>query len=322
VEKRNVGKSGLRVSAVGLGCNNFGWTLDEEQSRKIIHTALDRGITLFDTAPVYGTNGGESEEILGRALGNRRKDAVVVTKFGVPLDRTGRFNTSRAAIMEEIDASLKRLNTDYIDIYMLHWPDPTTPLQETLRALDDIITAGKARYIGCSNLSAWRLVESKWISRTERLHDFIVTQNEYSLAQREADTSLLPALEEYGVAFMPYAPLANGLLTGKYSAAAPAPEDSRLGKNMWNLANRYLTEDKLQLAESLGRFAADRGHTLLELAISWLLSKSLVCSVIGGATKPGQVATNAAAGTGWRLGPEELVEVDRICRESRRDSRN
>jgi aryl-alcohol dehydrogenase-like predicted oxidoreductase len=322
VEKRNVGKSGLRVSAVGLGCNNFGWTLDEEQSRKIIHTALDLGITLFDTAPVYGANGGESEEILGRALGNRRKDAVVVTKFGVPLDRMGRFNTSRAAIMEEIDASLKRLNTDYIDIYMLHWPDPTTPLQETLRALDDIITAGKARYIGCSNLSAWRLVESKWISRTERLHDFIVTQNEYSLAQREADTSLLPALEEYGVALMPYAPLANGLLTGKYSAAAPAPEDSRLGKNMWNLANRYLTEDKLQLAESLGRFAADRGHTLLELAISWLLSKPLVCSVIGGATKPEQVATNVAAGTGWRLGPEELVEVDRICRESRRDHRN
>lgn len=143
MEKRNVGKSGLRVSAIGLGCNNFGWTLDEQQSRKIIHKALDLGVTLFDTAPVYGKNGGESEEILGRALGNRRKDAVIVTKFGVPLDGTGRFNTSRAAIMQEIDSSLKRLNTDYIDVYMLHWPDPATPLQETLRALDDIVTAGR-----------------------------------------------------------------------------------------------------------------------------------------------------------------------------------
>ncbi len=250
-------------------------------------------------------------------LGTRRKNAVIVSKFGIPLDRTGQFNTSRAAIMDEIEFSLKRLKTDYIDIYMLHWPDASTPMQETLRALDDIVTAGKARYIGCSNLSAWRLVESKWISKTERLHDFIVTQNEYSLAQRELDTSLIPALKEYGVAFMPYAPLANGLLTGKYSEGSDAPQDSRLGKNMWNLADHYLTNSRLRLAGSLSRFAADRGHSLIELAFGWLLTNSLICSVIAGATKPEQVETNVAAGSAWRLNADELAEVDQICREAR-----
>lgn len=314
MEKRNVGKSGLRVSAVGLGCNNFGWLIDADLSERIIHKALDHGVTLFDTAPVYGVKGGESEQILGRALGNQRKDAVILTKFGMTMDRSGRTDTSRAALMREIEASLKRLGTDYVDIYMLHWPDWTTPMEETLRALDDIVAAGKARYIGCSNLPAWRLVEAKWISRTDRLHDFIVSQNEYSLAQRDADTSLLPALKEYGVGFMGYSPLANGLLSGKFSAGAAAPEDTRLGRNMWNLANRYLTDNMLRLAENLGKFAAERGHSLIELAISWQLSNPLICSVIAGASKPEQIEANAAAGTGWRLDPEELAAVDRICR--------
>jgi aryl-alcohol dehydrogenase-like predicted oxidoreductase len=314
VEKRNVGKSGLRVSAVGLGCNNFGWLIDADLSERIIHKALDHGVTMFDTAPVYGVKGGESEQILGRALGNQRKDAVILTKFGMTMDRSGRTDTSRAALMREIEASLKRLGTDYVDIYMLHWPDWTTPMEETLRALDDIVAAGKARYIGCSNLPAWRLVEAKWISRTDRLHDFIVSQNEYSLAQRDADTSLLPALKEYGVGFMGYSPLANGLLSGKFSAGAAAPEDTRLGKNMWNLANRYLTDNMLRLADNLGKFAAERGHSLIELAISWQLSNPLICSVIAGASKPEQIEANAAAGTGWRLDPEELAAVDRICR--------
>ena len=314
MEKRNVGKSGLRVSAVGLGCNNFGWLIDADLSERIIHKALDHGVTLFDTAPVYGVKGGESEQILGRALGNQRKDAVILTKFGMTMDRSGRTDTSRAALMREIEASLKRLGTDYVDIYMLHWPDWTTPMEETLRALDDIVAAGKARYIGCSNLPAWRLVEAKWISRTDRLHDFIVSQNEYSLAQRDADTSLLPALKEYGVGFMGYSPLANGLLSGKFSAGAAAPEDTRLGRNMWNLANRYLTDNMLRLADNLGKFAAERGHSLIELAISWQLSNPLICSVIAGASKPEQIEANAAAGTGWRLDPEELAAVDRICR--------
>lgn len=318
MEQRNVGKSGLRVSAVGLGCNNFGWLIDADISEKIIHKALDLGVTLFDTAPVYGKTGGESEQILGKALGARRQDAVVLTKFGMTLDRSGRTNTSRAALMKEIEASLTRLNTDYIDIYMLHWPDWKTPLDETLRALDDIVTSGKARYIGCSNIPAWRLVEAQWISKTDRLHKFIVSQNEYSLAQRDVENSLFPALQEYGVGFMGYSPLANGLLTGKFKAGVEAPKDTRLGQNMWGTGKRYLAENMLKLADDLNRFASERGHTLIELAMAWQLSNPLVCSVIGGASKPEQLEMNVAAGNcGWRLTSEELAEVDKICRENR-----
>lgn len=318
MEKRNVGKSGLKVSAVGLGCNNFGWLIDADLSEKIIHKAVDLGVTLFDTAPVYGVTGGESEQILGKALGARRKDVTILTKFGMTLDRTGRTDTSRGAVLREIDASLQRLGTDYVDIYMLHWPDWSTPMEETLRALDDIVSSGKARYIGCSNLPAWRIVEAKWLSKTDKLHSFIVSQNEYSLAQRDADTTLLPALKEYGVGFMGYSPLANGLLTGKFAAGQAAPADSRLGKNMWGLSKRYLTEPMLQLADNLGRFAAERGHSLIDLAISWQLSNPLICSVIAGASKLEQLDMNVAAGNGWRLTPEELSEVDKICKESRK----
>jgi aryl-alcohol dehydrogenase-like predicted oxidoreductase len=318
MEKRNVGKSGLKVSAVGLGCNNFGWLIDADLSEKIIHKAVDLGVTLFDTAPVYGVNGGESEQILGKALGARRKNVTILTKFGMTLDRTGRTDTSRGAVLHEIEASLQRLGTDYVDIYMLHWPDWSTPVEETLRALDDIITSGKARYIGCSNLPAWRIVEAKWLSKTDKLHGFIVSQNEYSLAQRDADTTLLPALQEYGIGFMGYSPLANGLLTGKFAPGQAAPADSRLGKNMWGLSKRYLTEPMLQLADNLGRFAAERGHSLIDLAISWQLSNPLICSVIAGASKLEQLEMNVAAGNGWRLTPEELGEVDKICKESRK----
>lgn len=317
MELRNVGKSGLRVSAVGLGTNNFGWNLDAETSAKIIHRALDLGVSLFDTAPVYGEKGGESEEILGKALGTRRQDAIIVTKFGLPLNHSGKTNTSRTAVMKEIEASLKRLQTDYIDIYMLHWPDWSTPMEETLRALDDIVTSGKARYIGCSNLSAWRLVEAKWISKTDRLHDYIVLQNEYSLAQRALDNDLMPVLKEYDVALMPYAPLANGLLTGKYGSGE-IPKDSRLGKNIWNTGDRYLTDAKLKLVDSLSEFAADRGYSLLELAISWLLSNPLICSVIGGATRVEQLEANVSAAEVWRLDANEMEEVDRICKENRK----
>ena len=316
MEQRNVGKSGLRVGSVGLGCNNFGWTLDEETSRKVIARALDLGATLFDTAPRYGKEGGESESILGEALGDRRKDVVIITKFGVPLGTGGGpFNTSRAVILESVEASLQRLRTDYIDIYMLHWPDPKTPLEETLRALDDLVSAGKVRYIGCSNLPAWQLVESKWISRTERLHGFIVAQNEYSILSRHPDSDLIPALVEYGVGFIPYSPLANGLLTGKYSRRAPPPPESRLGKNLWKLGDRLLTEEKLSIVEALDEFARARGHKLIELATSWLLARPTVCSVIAGATRPEQVEQNLAAGE-WRLSADELAEIDRICRGS------
>jgi aryl-alcohol dehydrogenase-like predicted oxidoreductase len=314
MEMRNVGKSGLKVSAVGLGCNNFGWTMPADESEKIIHKALDLGVTMYDTAPVYGERGGESEEILGRALGARRQNVAIVTKFGMSLDRTGRTNTSRSAILRDVEDSLSRLNTDYIDIYMLHWPDWSTPMAETLRALDDIVTSGKARYIGCSNIPAWRLVEAKWISKTDRLHSFIVSQNEYSLAQRALDKDLMPTLQAYDVALMPYSPLANGLLTGKYRLGQAAPDGSRLAKNLWGLGNRLLTEEKLTLAENLATFAESRGHTLLELAISWQLSNPQICSVIGGATKIEQLEANVAAADVWRLSKEEMSEVDDLCK--------
>ena len=315
MEQRNVGKTGLRVGTVGLGCNNFGWLIDEDASRAVIGRALDLGATLFDTAPRYGKEGGESESILGKVLGDRRKDVVIITKFGVPLGAGGPPNTSRAVVLESAEASLRRLRTDYIDIFMLHWPDPKTPFEETLRALDDLVSAGKVRYIGCSNLAAWQLVESKWISRTERLHGFIVAQNEYSILTRRPDTDLIPALVEYGVGFIPYSPLANGLLTGKYSRRAPPPPDSRLGKNQWKLGDRLLTEEKLSVVEALDELARARGHKLIELATSWLLARPTVCSVIAGATRPEQVEQNLSAGE-WRLGTDELAEVDRICRGS------
>ena len=318
MQQRNVGKSGLRVSAVGLGCNNFGWLIDADISERIIHKALDLGVTLFDTAPIYGVKGGESEQLLGKVLGARRQDVVVVTKFGMLLDGSGRTNTSRSAVMNEIEASLKRLNTDYIDIYMLHWPDWNTPLEETLRALDDIVTSGKARYIGCSNIPAWRLVEAQWISKTDRLHQFMVSQNEYSLVQRDAETSLFPALQEYGVGFMGYSPLANGLLTGKFKPGAEVPQDTRLGKNTWGFGSRYLADHLLQLADDLDQFAQTRGHTLVELAMAWQLANPLVCSVISGASRLEQLEMNVAAGNcGWILSADEMAEIDNICREHR-----
>lgn len=310
MQQRNVGSSGLRVSAVGLGCNNFGWLMPADESVEIIHQALDLGVTLFDTAPVYGQQSGDSEQILGRALRGRRDDAVIVTKFGVPADPSNGFNTSRRAIMKEIEASLTRLGTDYVDVYMLHWPDPTTPMEETLRALDDIVTAGKARYLGCCNLPAWQVVQARWIAKSEGWPEFIVAQNEYSLAQRSGGPALLPALDAYGMGFMPYSPLANGLLSGKYGPGVSAPADSRLGRNTWNLAGRYLADDKLQLVAALTEFAQDRGHTLLELAFAWLLSNSTVCSVIAGATRSEQIEANVAAGSHWRLDVDDQIKLD------------
>lgn len=311
---RNIGQSGLRVSSLGLGCNNFGHRADAATSQAIVHRALDLGITLFDTAPIYGKQWGASEQILGESLGPRRKDVVIVTKFGLT-PGGGSPDTSRSAVIRGVQQSLQRLGTDYIDLFLLHWPDPTTPMEETLRALEDVIRAGQVRYIGCCNLPAWRVVEAKWLSRSAGLNEFILTQDEYSLAHRGAEGSLLPALREYDMGFMPYSPLANGLLTGKYSRKSAAPADSRLGINLWNMGDRYLTRQKLELAEALARFAGDHGHSLLELAVSWLLAQTSVCSVIAGATRVEQLEQNAGA-DGWRLTAEVLEQVDRICRES------
>src|SRR5262249_21736138 len=208
---------GLKVTTVGLGCNNFGWKIDQESSNKVVARALDLGVTLFDTADRYGTSAGESELVLGKALGARRKDIVLLTKFGVGLDNPRLRDSSRRYVMTAIEASLRRLNTDWIDVYMIHWPDYATPMEETLRALDDLVRAGKVRYIACSNLEPWRIADAAWLSRQLNLETFIAAQDHYNLLKRDADKELIPALQHYGLGFIPYYPLASGLLTGKYS---------------------------------------------------------------------------------------------------------
>lgn len=303
---RNLGNSGLIVSVVGLGCNNFGARIDEEASRLVIDRAIDLGITLFDTADIYGNSGG-SETILGNWLGARRDQIVLATKFGHTMDEQGvKSGASRRYILRAVEASLTRLKTDYIDLYQLHTPDPKTPMEETLRALDDLVTQGKVRYIGCSNVLAWGVADSKWISKTAGLHGFVSCQDEYSLLVRDAEKELIPAAKAFGMGLLPYFPLACGLLTGKYRGGA-MPADARITKTQ-RLADRYMNERNLDLTERLALFAEERGHTLLELAFSWLASNSVVSSVIAGATKPEQVEQNAAAAN-WVLGESEYAQL-------------
>jgi len=309
MEQRYLGKSGLRVSEVGLGCNNFG-VLDVESSRKVVHRALDLGVTLFDTADVYGNRGG-SEVQLGRLLGARRKDVVVATKFGMPMDEGG-GGASRRYIMAACEASLDRLKTDWIDLYQVHRPDPYTPIEETLSALDDLVRQGKVRYVGCSNFASWQVVDAQWTAHDRRLHGFVSSQDELNLLVREAERELIPALESRGMGLLPFFPLASGLLTGKYVPRADAPAGTRMAV-MKRLADRYMTERNWTVVERLGAFCEARGHSLLDLAFSWLLSKHLVSSVIAGATKPEQVEANAKAGH-WKLGHDDLVEIDKITK--------
>jgi aryl-alcohol dehydrogenase-like predicted oxidoreductase len=314
VKQRNLETSGLLVSLVGLGCNNFGGRIDLPASRKVVHKALDLGITLFDTADVYGERGG-SETCLGEILGDRRKDIVLATKFAMPMDDAGRLKgASRRYIMSAVEASLKRLKTDWIDLYQLHSPDLSTPIEETLRALDDLVRQGKVRYIGCSNLAAWQVVEAQWTARHRNLEAFISCQDEYSLLVRDIERELIPATTQYGLGLLPYFPLASGLLTGKYQRNAPKPDGARLSY-MPNLAERYMTEANWRIVERLGDFAAGRGHSLLDLALTWLAAQPVVSSVIAGATKPEQVEQNVRA-VDWDLTPEDLVEIDGITRKA------
>lgn len=310
MEIRNVGKSGLRVSAVGLGCNNFGRALDTEAARKVVHAAFDRGITLFDTADIYGERGG-SETQLGELLGSRRKDIVLATKFGMPMSET-KTGASRRYILEAVEDSLRRLRTDWIDLYQLHQPDPKTPIEETLRALDDLVRSGKVRYIGCSNLKAWQVVDASWTAQVRNLHGFISAQDEYSLLVRGAEAELIPALESRGMGLLPYFPLASGLLTGKYRHGADAPQGTRMAA-IKRLADRFMTEENWQTVDALQAFCDARGCSLLELAFSWLLAQPCLSSVIAGATKPEQIEANVKA-AGWKLSPEELAEIDRITK--------
>jgi aryl-alcohol dehydrogenase-like predicted oxidoreductase len=311
MEIRNLGRSGLRVSSIGLGCNNFGGRIDLDGTRKVVHRALDLGISLFDTADVYGERGG-SETCLGQVLGDRRKEIILATKFALPMDDAEVLKgASRRYIMRAVEDSLRRLKTDWIDLYQQHQPDPLTPIEETLRALDDLVRQGKVRYIGCSNLPAWQVVEAQWTSRCEGLNAFVSCQDEYSLVVRDVvEPELAPAMRQYGMGLLPFFPLASGLLTGKYKRNAPMPQDARLAKTP-RLADRYLTERNWQIAERLNDWASTRGHTLLELSFSWLLAQALVSSVIAGATKPEQLDANVKAG-GWKLSTEELAEVDRL----------
>jgi len=294
MELVELGASGLRVSRVGLGCNNFGGRIDLDATRAVVDAALDAGITFFDTADVYGSGGG-SERFLGEILEGRRERVVLATKFGWEPDR-GRGGADHARTA--IDASLERLRTDYVDLYYLHKPDPSAPIGETLAALDELVREGKVRAIGCSNFSAEQLVAADRSAREQGTARITVLQNHYNLLERGDDAELLPLCRELGIAYIPYFPLASGLLTGKYHRDEPSPEGTRL-------AGRKIESGRFDRVEALARFAEERGRTLLELAISALASTPGIGSVIAGATKPEQVRANAAAGD-WHLSARDL----------------
>jgi aryl-alcohol dehydrogenase-like predicted oxidoreductase len=312
LQHRRLGSTALSVSVLGLGCNNFGARLDLVTTRAVVHKALDLGITLFDTADIYGERGG-SEQLLGEVLGARRKDIILATKFGLPMDSSGQQQGgSRRYVMSAIEASLKRLKTDYIDLYYLHRPDPTVSIEETLRALTDLVSQGKVRFVGCSNLAAWQVVEADWTSRTHGLSRFACCQDQYSLLARRVERELLPAARAYALSLVPYFPLASGLLSGKYRRDAPLPSGTRLGSARYS--DRFLNERNWRILERLDTFCVARGRGMLELAFSWLLANPLVPSVIAGASSPEQLTQNAQA-CGWQLSANDVAEIDQITRD-------
>ncbi|MEZ4502373.1 MAG: aldo/keto reductase [Dehalococcoidia bacterium] len=310
MEFRRLGHSGLEVSVVGLGTNNFGGRIDYDATKAVIDKSLEVGINLFDTADVYGGRG-KSEELIGRAIQGRRHEVVLATKFASPMGEGPMTSgTSRKYIMQAVEDSLRRLDTDYIDLYQVHRPDPKTPVEETMRALDDLVTSGKVRYLGNSNYSGWQIAESHYVAQANHWAPFISAQNQYNLLTRGAEAEVIPAAERFGQGMLPFFPLASGMLTGKYKRDS-RPEGARLSQGP--AADRTLTDRNFDIVEKLEEFAQARGHTLLELAFSWLASQPSVGSVIAGATKPEQVEANAAA-AGWRLDAEEMAEVDQITR--------
>jgi aryl-alcohol dehydrogenase-like predicted oxidoreductase len=277
-----------------------------------VDKALELGVALFDTADIYG--GGLSEEYLGKALKDHRREVVIATKFAGPMgEGSRRGGASRRYVFDAIEASLGRLDTDYIDLYQIHFPDALTPIEETLRALDDLVQQGKVRYIGCSNFAAWQVVEAQWITRTEHLSPLISAQNEYNLLDRRIERELVPACAAYGMGILPYFPLASGFLTGKYRPGQPPPEGTRLA-SAGRMGESVLTEQNYDVLVQLEGFAASRGHTILELAVGWLASQPNVVSIIAGATKPEQVEQNVRAAE-WRLTAEELKDLDTTTRQ-------
>ncbi|WP_280463406.1 aldo/keto reductase [Nocardia carnea] len=307
MEYRQFGRSGLTVSALGLGCNNFGMRIDRRQSAAVVHRALDLGVTLFDTAQMYGQ--GTSEEYLGAALGTRRPEVVLATKFGGPKPAgPDQATGSRRNVVRECEESLRRLGTDYIDLYYLHFPDPRTPIEETLAALDDLVHQGKVRYIASSNLAGWQIADAHHLAANLGVTRFSGTQVEWSLVKRAVEDEIVPACERFDLGIIPYFPLASGLLTGKYTAGTEFPAGSRMAE-VPRLAGDA-TDANFALVDRLTAIAKDRGHTILELAICWLLSQPRVSSVITGATTPEQIAANIDAAT-WRLSAEALAAVEK-----------
>jgi aryl-alcohol dehydrogenase-like predicted oxidoreductase len=312
MELRRLGKSGLEVSAIGLGCNNFGGRIGARETDAVVGRALDEGITLFDTADIYGERGG-SETQLGKALGKRRQDVVIATKFGAKMGE-GPYEqgASRRWIYRAVENSLARLGTDWIDLYQLHFPDASTPQGETLQALDALVKEGKVRYIGCSNFAGWQIAEATWIARTHGYSAYISAQNQYNLLDRRIEREVIPSCDHFSLGLLPYFPLASGFLTGKYKRGEKPAEDTRMAK-MGQMAERTLTEANFAVLDSLERFASERGRSVLELAISWLLAHPRTSSVIAGATKPEQVTANVKAGQ-WKLTMDEMNQVDKLTR--------
>lgn len=302
MELRNVGSSDLVVSIAGLGCNNFGMRADESRSAEIVHAALDAGITLFDTARMYG--GGRSEEFLGAALRGHRAEVVIATKFGAPTGPDDR-NGSRATVMASVEESLSALGTDYIDLFQMHYSDARTPIEETLSALTDLVHQGKVRYVGCSNFTGWQVADAHWVSETKQLASFVSLQNEWSLLVRGIETEVLGACERFGLGVLPYFPLASGVLTGKVRRGETPPEGSRLHVPYFAT---YLTDANQDKLDRLDEWCARNGRTLHEVALSYLASHPVTASVIAGASSPEQARANAAA-THTDLTPEQRAEI-------------
>ena len=312
MEHRRLGSTGLYVSEVGLGCNNFGGRLDQAATEQVVHAALDHGITLFDTADIYG--GSDSEVFVGSALGSRRKEVVVATKFGLPMGEGLLLKGgSRRYIFNAVEDSLSRLQTDYIDLYQMHFPDPSTPIEETLRALDDLISQGKVRYIGCSNFLGYQIADAAWIASKHHLNPFVSAQNHMNLFERATLPEIIPACEHFGLGQLPYFPLASGLLTGKYKRDMPPPANARLSTGSRS-AQAALSESNFARIDALTAFAKDRNRSLIELAFGWLLSFPEVSSVIAGATSSEQITSNVENST-LRLDAGEMAEVLELLKE-------
>ena len=301
----------IQVSRTGLGCNNFGSRIDEARTREVVAAAIDAGVRVFDTADLYGA--GASEQLLGRALGGRRDEVVIVTKFGMRTPPDGMTGGDPAWVARACDESLSRLGTDRIDVYLIHQPDPATPVGETLAAMNRLIERGKVREIGCSNFSGAELDEAAKVAADAGLRPFATVQNQYSLLHREPEADVMPACGRLGISLMPYFPLASGALTGKYRRGERVPTGTRLGGSGSETGEEVLGEEMLTTVERLTSFAEARGHSILELALSWLASHPVVATVIAGATTAEQVRANASATTSWQLAVEDMAEVDRIA---------